>query len=108
MARPGDFEIAESVRADTLVLSVKGELDLATVPRLDEVLEAAAGRAERVVVDLRETEFLDSTALRVLLKATGEASQRGYEFGLVQGPRAVERAFEVAGVLDVLPFVEPV
>ena len=108
MARPGDFEIAEDVRGNTLVLRVTGELDLATVPHLEEALRKVEGRAERVVIDLRPTEFLDSTALRVLLRANAEADGRGYELGLVPGPPAVDRAFDVAGVKGVLPFVDPV
>jgi anti-anti-sigma factor len=48
------------------VVAVAGELDLATVPELEEALADAEGQ---VTVDLSATTFADPAALRVLLAA---------------------------------------
>ena len=52
-------------------------------------------------------EFIDSTGLRVIVRAV-EASRRDrWELRLRQGPPAVRRVFEIAGVLGALPFEAP-
>jgi anti-sigma B factor antagonist len=52
------------------VLALSGELDLAAAPVLRERLDAArAGGGRGIVLDMAEVTFLDSSALRELLRA---------------------------------------
>ena len=85
----------------------RGEIDLATVGSvrraIDEVV--AAGR-ERVVVDLRDVTFMDSTGLHLCLEADEAARADGWELQIIDGPRPVQRVFEIAGLRDRLPFVD--
>lgn len=54
----------------TSVITVEGELDLSTAPRLKwMLLDALEAEHTRVVVDLARTTFMDSTALGVLVTA---------------------------------------
>lgn len=98
-----DIDIVE--RDHTLTLKVRGELDLATAPLLKERLEEAeAAEATNVVIDLDQVEFMDSTGLHVLLARFIE-NRNGTRYSLTQGSPQVRRLFEVAGVMDRLPFV---
>ena len=91
-------------RDHTLTLKVRGELDLATAPLLKERLEEAeAAEATNVVIDLDQVEFMDSTGLHVLLARFLE-HRNGTRYSLTQGSPQVRRLFEVAGVMDRLPF----
>jgi len=82
-----------------------GELDLATTPQLERHLrDLTESGFDHVVLDLRRLVFMDSTGIRVILKQNALAQAEGRTFELVAGPRAVQRALEVAGVLDLLPF----
>ena len=84
-----------------------GELDMATVARLDRQLsELLAAGVRRVVLDLRGLTFMDSTGLSVLLRWAGAAARDGFDFGLVRTDGPVNRLFELAGVEGHLPFVE--
>jgi anti-sigma B factor antagonist len=68
---PSDFTIEEHpIDSERHVVAVRGDLDLFTASGLKEVLAEAieAGRI-RIIVDLAETTFLDSTALGVLMAA---------------------------------------
>jgi len=62
--------------AHTSIVSVQGELDLATAPRLKWMLmDAIETGHQRVIVDLREATFMDSMTLSVLVtvkRALGE------------------------------------
>ena len=86
---------------------VSGALDLATVPILEAEL-AALRRAgfRRLVLDLSELGFMDSTGLRCILVRDAEARQDGFSFALVAGPRAVQRVFDLTGTAARLTFVD--
>jgi anti-anti-sigma factor len=104
---PTEFAVAEREDGGTLTLRPAGELDIATAPRLEQALMDGRTPGDRVVLDLADLEFIDSTGLRVLIRAVEAARRGGWELSLRPGPPAVHRVFEIAGVLDALPFAAP-
>ena len=91
----------------TYVVSVTGEIDAFTSPALEQELDWVLGDgASNAVVDLANVNFLDSTALRVLLKALPGFSRRGGKLVLVSEDRRVLRTLEITG-LDLKFTVEP-
>lgn len=84
-------------RGDILVLSLAGELDLADAPTLREALGDAVERApKRLVVDLAEVTFVDSTVLGALVEARSKLG--GDAFALAAPGLEVRRALEVSGL----------
>jgi anti-sigma B factor antagonist len=82
-----------------VVIEVRGELDMATAPKLRECLNAVVERGpELIVVDLSRVDFLDSVALAVLLaarKALADVSR----MAIVVAPDSYARLiFDVTGV----------
>lgn len=76
------------------VVVVTGELDLHTTPRLEsEIAAAFAAGATSVTVDLTACEFLDSSALKMLRRAT----RRRGPVALVIADRGIIKAFEITG-----------
>jgi anti-anti-sigma factor len=91
----------------TTVISVSGELDLASSPALEEELERVAqSDAKLVVVDLRNLEFMDSTGLSVLVRAHQRAEENGRRLGLVNGSQQVQRLLTLTGVADRLTLTD--
>ena len=91
----------------TTVISVSGELDLASSPALEEELERVAqSDAQLVVVDLRGLEFMDSTGLSVLVRAHQRAEEHGRRLGLVNGSQQVQRLLTLTGVADRLTLTD--
>lgn len=85
----------------------KGELDLATTPALDALLETEQSRhGLLVMIDLRRVTFLDSTGIHCLLSADARARQNGTELVIIRGPRQIERVLEIAGIGPHLPLVD--
>jgi anti-anti-sigma factor len=97
---------AVSVRKDGVdgtgryVVTVRGELDLATADRLWAELEPLFEQGTLVVLDGAQITFLDSSGLRVLLQAANRASSGGAEFRLVAPQPAVQRVLDLAGTGD--------
>ena len=85
----------------TTVISVSGELDLASSPALEQELERVSqSDAQVVVVDLRNLEFMDSTGLSVLVRAHQRVEEHGRRLGLVYGSQQVQRLLTLTGVAD--------
>jgi anti-sigma B factor antagonist len=82
----------------TSVVSVEGELDLATAPRLKWMLiDALEAGHEELVVDLSLTTFLDSTALGVLVGVTRSLGV-DRRMAIVCSGSAVLKIFEFSGL----------
>jgi anti-anti-sigma factor len=99
---PSDFAVLTepSPRGPTLVLT--GELDMATLPRLEDAVAAArAGGNGRMVVDLRSLRFMDSMGLEFLIRLNADT-----ELIIVRGPRAVHRLFDVMHMDSMLTIVD--
>lgn len=92
-----------------MVLSVSGELDLASSPMLDqELARLAAAEPALLVLDLRGLAFMDSTGLSVLVRAHHHAEQAGRRLVLVRGGPQVQRLLNLTGLADRLPIVDSV
>lgn len=102
-----NFKVETRDGSQAVVIEVRGELDLASSPALEQELErGAASKAEVVIVDLRDLEFMDSTGLSVLVRAHQRASENGQRFGVVRGPQQVQRLLSLTGVADRLTLAD--
>ena len=80
------------------IVQLAGELDLYNAPDVRTALqEATADGPERVVVDLSEVEFIDSTALGVLIEARTRLPNR-QSFLLAAPGLETRRALEISGL----------
>jgi anti-anti-sigma factor len=77
---PLTFQIRESTAAGSLRLSLVGELDLASVPELEDRLALLRATNCPTRLDLSELDFIDSTGLHVLVRAVGDARRTSWSF----------------------------
>jgi anti-sigma B factor antagonist len=98
MSRDQDFSITEERLDGAAVIAPAGEVDLVSVHRVRDVLRRAAADCRRVVLDLRQVSFMDSSGLRLLVEAQQHAEADGFSFAVVRGPASLERLFEVTGL----------
>ncbi|MGI8430144.1 MAG: STAS domain-containing protein [Solirubrobacteraceae bacterium] len=104
-AAAGQLRIECEHKAAGVVLALHGELDLASTPLLERrLLEAESNGSTRLVIDLSELEFIDSSGLHALLRAHERASQNRHQLSLVRGPRAVHRMFELTSTVQAFSF----
>jgi len=93
----------EAVDADTQLLRARGELDLYAAPELKRRLATAidAGKT-RIVVDLTDAAFMDSTALGVLIGALRRLRVRDGALAIASEQPTILRILEVTGMNQVL------
>jgi anti-anti-sigma factor len=80
------------------VVSARGDIDLSTVAKAAEAMDAARASRGSVYLDLREVGFMDTSGLRLIIEEQQRAAAHGYRFGVFPGPPNVQRLFEIAGL----------
>jgi anti-sigma B factor antagonist len=102
-----DFSLSEDQdAAGAHVIAVAGEVDIFTAPELKRAIAAAidAG-ARRLVVDLTETRFLDSTALGVLIGAVKRLRPLDGRLVIVNTEPSTAKTFEITGLDQIFTIV---
>src|SRR5215212_9298685 len=85
------------------LLSVEGELDIATASRMISALNEAIAEMEApLVVDLTQVVFMDSTGLALLMNARRRVVRQGHGFAIVCPKGPIARVFEIADMVDSL------
>lgn len=108
MPRSGDVDgqpIAVTVFQDAAIVTLRGEHEAYTAEKLAKQVTALIDEGLPVTIDLRETEFVDSTVVGVLLAGRRRAGERGTAFRLQLGQETgwpVRRILEVTGLVDAL------
>jgi anti-sigma B factor antagonist len=105
---PSEFAITEQgPEGGHHVIAARGEIDLFTAPELKQVLtDVIEGGEHRVVIDLTDVSFLDSTALGVLIGAVKRLRSRGGALAIVNTDTSIAKTFEITGldqIFTILP-----
>jgi anti-sigma B factor antagonist len=95
----GTLDVRHETRQGAVWVSLRGELDLATAPVLEDALAEAESASDSppIVLDLRRLAFIDSSGLRVMLAAAKRAEEATRRFILIRGSDQVDRVFRVTG-----------
>lgn len=104
------LEIRQHQAGNWTVLAVTGEIDLATAGELESAINSVLDKGMlRLVIDLKDVAFLDSTGLRVLLTAHSKLEESGGSLALVVPGGPVQRLLDVTGLdstMNIYPSVE--
>ncbi len=91
-------------RGDWALLTIKGEVDLYTAPKLkDRLLALSEGGTSSIAVDLEAVEFMDSTGLGVLIGALKRCREAGGTLALVAPREPVVKVLAITGLDKVFP-----
>jgi anti-sigma B factor antagonist len=98
---------SNAVPEGVVLLVLGGELDLASAPELREHLEAAMDEgARRVVLDLAEVEFMDSSMLKELLRANAELETGGAKLVLAGPQPPTRRLLDLTRTTDLFEITD--
>jgi len=91
-----------------LVVSVQGELDVVSKQRFEDCLSEAAAQSDRVVLDLSQVDFMDTTALAVIVGNWRRLVAAGGTFRLAGARYRYVKALWITGLADRLPMYDTV
>lgn len=83
---------------DEISVEVLGELDMSNSSGVRSVLLGTLNRSARVVVDLANVRFIDSSGLGALLRVAEAARQSEVRFAVVHPSAAARRVMITSGV----------
>ena len=93
------FTVERNEEGETLRLALYGELDLYGAPRFDDELVRAEGEKwPEIVIDLCRLEFMDSSGLRLILRAHTRAEQEGRRVRLVHAGGTIGRILHITSI----------
>jgi len=91
------------------IVSLVGEHETFSAEQIQKTLDDAINDGLAVIVDLTQTDFLDSAAVGVLLRARDNAQRRSLRFALVIDDSTgwpVRQLLDVTGLISVFPIAE--
>ena len=103
-----ELKVSTRSQGGCVVMSLGGEIDLYTAPRLHgELFTLLSGDGPvQVVVDMSEVDFCDSTGMNVLLAAHRRAREQGGDLELAAPRPAVRKILQVTGLESVFTVLD--
>jgi anti-sigma B factor antagonist len=93
------FEVTRETVGDTIVLRLRGDLDMAVSPELREQLAAALeAKPKRIIVDMKEISFMDSSGVAVLVVALQACGRKRMNLSLAAPSAPVRNVLEMSGL----------
>jgi anti-anti-sigma factor len=92
----------------SVVVSVQGELDITSSQRFDDCLSEAEAESDQVILDMSEVDFMDTTALAVIVAHWRRQADEGGQFVLAGARYRYTKALWITGLADRLPMHDTV
>jgi anti-sigma B factor antagonist len=100
------LEVRREQEGNVTIVSFRGEFDYAEMGMAqEEICAAEAQESPVLVLDLSDLEFMDSSAVRVILQADSRARADGRRLALVTGTGPPHRVLSILGLTDRLDVV---
>lgn len=103
-----DARLSAQTRGDSVVVSIHGDLDIVTSPGLDECLTELESSHDRIILDLADVDFLDTSALAVIVGHWKKAESAGGMLGLAGARYRYTKTLWITGLADRLSLYETV
>ena len=104
-----DLSLSTRTEGDRTVVTVGGEIDVYTAPRLRELLiELVNTGFYQLVVNMEKVEFLDSTGLGVLVGGLKRVRAHDGSLDLVCTQERILKIFRITGLTKVFPISDSV
>jgi anti-sigma B factor antagonist len=88
---------------DVIILSVNGRFDAVSTSYFAQVVnEQIAAGYQRLVVDLKKVDFLDSSGIKALVQATQLARQQGGDFRVANARGHVKFVLNLASIDSII------
>ncbi|MFN2496699.1 MAG: anti-sigma factor antagonist [Pseudonocardiaceae bacterium] len=100
------LEVHREREGSVAIVTFRGEFDYAeTATAQDEIHAAEAEDPAILLLDLADLDFLDSSAVRVILQADGRARAQGRRLALITGTGPPHRVLSILGLTERLDVV---
>ena len=106
--RVAELRFSMQTHGASVVVSVQGELDITSSQRFDDRLAEAAAASDQVILDMSAVDFMDTTALAVIVTHWRRQAEEGGVFLLAGARYRYTKALWITGLADRLPMYDTV
>jgi anti-sigma B factor antagonist len=106
--RVAELRFSMETHGTAVVVSAHGELDITSSQRFDERLSEAAAASNQVILDMSAVDFMDTTALAVIVTHWRRQAEEGGVFLLAGARYRYTKALWITGLADRLPMYDTV
>ena len=106
--RVAELRFVMEAHGASVVAGVQGELDVTSSQRFDDFLSEAAAASDRVILDMSKVDFMDTTALAVIVAHWRRQADEGGAFLLAGARYRYTKALWITGLADRLPMFDDV
>jgi anti-sigma B factor antagonist len=103
-----ELQLSSERRGDSLVVVIRGDLDLVTGRELDDHLTRARNEHDHIVLDLSAVDFLDTSSLAVIVGHWKVMQASGGTLALAGARYQYTKSLWITGLADRLPFYDTV
>ena len=97
-----DLSVSTHEAGDVTVVAISGEIDVYTAPKLrDTLTELVGSGAYRLIIDMDQVEFLDSTGLGVLVGGLKKVRAHDGSMDIVCSQERLLKIFTITGLSKV-------
>ena len=100
--------MSAELHQDAAVLTVHGDVDLATAPLLESAIADSWSPPQRLIIDASDLPFMDSTGLGVLVKAAIRVREQGGQLAMAAVGSRVHKVLVITGLDEHVAIYETV
>lgn len=102
------LRLSSEQRGDSVIVTIRGELDVVTSGQFDDCLARARRDHDHVILDLAAVDFMDTSSLAVIVGHWKKLTASGGTLALAGARYKYTKALWITGLADRLPFYENV
>ncbi len=95
------LDIKKTIEGEKALLELSGRIDSNTAVELEQAVKASIEGVTELTLDMKETEYISSAGLRVLLAAQKQMNKQG-KMKVLNVNETVMEVFEITGFADIL------
>lgn len=95
------LDIKKTTEGEKALLELSGRIDSNTAVELEQAVKASIDGVTELTLDMKETEYISSAGLRVLLAAQKQMNKQG-KMKVLNVNETVMEVFEITGFADIL------
>jgi anti-sigma B factor antagonist len=100
--------LSSESRSDSTVITIRGDLDIVTSPQLDDCLAQARESSNQIVLDFSDVDFLDTSALAVIVGHWKKLEAAGGALALAGARYKYTKTLWITGLADRLALYDDV
>ncbi len=102
------LHLSSEDRGDSLIVVVRGDLDVVTGPQFDDFLTVARQQHDQIVLDLSGVDFMDTSSLAVIVGHWKALVAAGGTLALAGARYRCTKSLWITGLADRLPLYDTV